>query len=100
MEIPPDAEGIFLSRKVSFPNKVLTEFSPSSNHCVQNNHGDKRLKASVKMHCVFCFQRDSPLKLCKRCMTAAYCSKKCQTLHWQRHHSTRAQLLDKGTLSR
>ena len=88
MEIPPDAEEIFLSRKVSFPNKVLAEFSPSSNHCVQNDYGDKRLKASIKMHCVFCFQRDSTLKFCKRCMTAAYCGKKCQTLHWQKHQYT------------
>ena len=84
------AEGSFLSKNVSFPNMVSTEFSSGSNHCVQNGYGDKRLEAAVKLHCVFCFQRDSPLKLklCTRCMTAAYCSKKCRKLHLQKHQYT------------
>ena len=81
-------EGWFSSKNVSFPNMVSAEFSFGSNHCVQNGYGDRRLEASVKLHCVFCFQRDSSLKLCKRCMTAAYCSKKCQILHWQKHQYT------------
>ena len=81
-------EGWFLSKNVSFPNMVSAVFSFDSNHCVQNGYGDRRFEASVKLHCVFCFQRDSPLKLCKRCMTAAYCSKKCQILHWQKHQYT------------
>ena len=81
-------EGWFLSKNVSFPNMVSAVFSFDSNHCVQNGNGDRRFEASDKLHCVFCFQRDSPLKLCKRCMTAAYCSKKCQILHWQKHQYT------------
>ena len=26
-----------------------------------------------------------PLKQCKECMVAAYCSKECQTIHWKKH---------------
>ena len=79
--------GVFSEGNVSFPNMVLAEVS--SNHCVQNDNGQKSFKpAAVMTHCVFCFRRDLKLKTCKRCMTATYCGKNCQKLHWQKHQYT------------
>ena len=79
--------GVFSEENVSFPNMVLAEVS--SNHCVQNDNGQKSFKpAAVMTHCVFCFRRDLKLKPCKRCMTATYCGKNCQKLHWQKHQYT------------
>ena len=79
--------GVFSEGNVSLPNMVLAEVS--SNHCVQNDNGQKSFKpAAVMTHCVFCFRRDLKLKPCKRCMTATYCGKNCQKLHWQKHQYT------------
>lgn len=72
---------------VSFPNNVLTEFHP--NRCFRNDQGQTNFTAAtLKQCCVYCFQRDVELKPCKRCMTATYCGRECQKLHWQKHKYT------------
>ena len=68
----------------SFSGMVMAELS--SNRCFENDHSQKLVKKdTMKAHCSFCFLHDSDTKSCKCCMTARYCSKKCQTLHWKKH---------------
>ena len=68
----------------SAPNMVSSDFK--NNQCLRNDFGLRNLQSvNSKVHCTFCFQRDVELKSCKRCMTARYCGKKCQTLHWGKH---------------
>ena len=77
----------WLNYNVSFPGMVMAELS--SNRCFQNDHAQKPVKTdTMKAHCAFCFRHDSDMKSCKGCMTAKYCSKKCQTLHWKKHKHT------------
>ena len=71
--------------EISFPNAVLSEFN-SNNQCFQNNKTQINLQAvSSVTNCTFCFRRDRELKWCSRCMTARYCGRECQRLHWRRH---------------
>ena len=71
--------------EVSFPNTVSTEFT-GANQCFQNNRSQTNLLAAVlNTNCAFCFRRDTQLKSCQRCMTARYCGKECQKLHWGKH---------------
>ena len=68
----------------SFPAMVSAEFK--SNKCFRNDYGQKNIKTANKRgNCVFCLRSDVGLKSCQRCMTARYCGKKCQNLHWARH---------------
>ena len=70
---------------VSCPNVVLAEFK-SNNQCDRNSIPKANLQStSSKTNCAFCFRREVKLKCCKSCMTARYCGKECQTLHWGRH---------------
>ena len=77
----------WLTYNISFPGMVMAELS--SNRCFENDHSQKLVKKdTMKAHCSFCFRHDSDTKSCKCCMTATYCSKKCQTLHWKKHKHT------------
>ena len=77
----------WLTYNVSFPGMVKAELR--SNRCFGNDHAQKPVKAdTMKAHCAFCFRHDSDMKSCKGCMTAKYCGKKCQTLHWKKHKHT------------
>ena len=74
-----------VDREISLPNVVQALFN-SSNQCFQNekmrNHTQN---TAAKTICAYCFRSDTVLKSCKRCMTAKYCGKECQTKHWGRH---------------
>ena len=77
----------WLTYNVSFPGMVMAELR--SNRCFGNDHAQRPVKTdSMKAHCAFCFRHDSDMKSCKGCMTAKYCGKKCQTLHWIKHKHT------------
>ena len=79
--------GLQPRRDVPIPNAVSAEFN--FNQCLRNDLGQKHFKeAALKKYCAFCFRRDVELKSCKRCMTATYCGKKCQELHWEKHKYT------------
>ena len=83
---------------VSCPNAVLAEFK-SNNQCVRNSTSKANLQAtSLKTNCAFCFRREVELKCCKRCMTARYCGKECQTLHWGRHKYICAAIAQRNTI--
>ena len=71
--------------EVSFPNTVSARFG-ETNQCFQNNRSQTNVPAeALNANCAFCFRRDTKLKSCQRCMTARYCGKECQKLHWARH---------------
>ena len=72
-----------MQNDVPLPNSVSAVFK--ANHCVGNDSGQKTFKATNLTYCVFCLRRDVELKLCKPCMTARYCGKECQKMHWQTH---------------
>ena len=77
----------WLSYNVPLPNMVMADFS--CNRCFENDHAQKIVKTdATKAHCTFCFRHDFDLKTCKGCMTAKYCDKKCQNLHWEKHKQT------------
>ena len=77
----------WLNYNVSFPGMVVAELI--SNRCFRNDHAQKPVKTdTMKAQCTFCFRHDSDMKSCKGCMTAKYCGKKCQTLHWKKHKHT------------
>ena len=77
----------WLNYNVSFPGMVMAELS--SNHCFENDRAQKPVKTeTMKAHCAFCFRHDSDMKSCTGCMTAKYCGKKCQNLHWKKHKHT------------
>ena len=79
-------EGQYLVKDVSFPNMVLTKFN--ANHCLQNDRGQTHFDTNSKSYCVFCFRNDVQLKACTGCITATYCGRKCQKLHWNKHKYT------------
>lgn len=72
-----------MQNDVPLPNSVSAVFK--ANHCVGNDSGQKTFKATDLTYCVFCLRRDAELKLCKSCMTARYCGKECQKMHWKKH---------------
>ena len=83
---------------ISCPNVVSAEFT-SDNLCVQNCISKANLQAtSSKTNCAFCFRREVDLKCCKRCMTARYCGKECQTLHWGRHKHICAAIAQRNAI--
>ena len=74
--------------EMSVPNVVKCKFI-SSNRCYQNYRNQNQLKSTESnISCAYCFRNDVPLKTCQRCMTAKYCGKGCQKLHWLRHKYT------------
>ena len=74
-----------VDREISLPNTVQALFN-FNNQCFQNeNMRNHAQKAAAKASCAYCFRSDTVLKSCKRCMTAKYCGKECQTKHWGRH---------------
>ena len=74
-----------VDREISLPDAVQALFN-SSNQCFQNEKmRHQAQKAAAKTSCAYCFRSDTVLKSCKRCMTAKYCGKECQTKHWGRH---------------
>ena len=81
---------------VSFPNSVSAEYK--SNHCLRNETGSKFESADLKTYCVFCLRRNVELKSCKRCMTARYCGKECQTMHWRKHKYICKASLEKNAI--
>ena len=77
----------WLLYNVSFPGMVMAEFS--SNRCFENDHTQRPVETdTLKAHCTFCFRHGFDMKSCKGCMTAKYCDKKCQILHWKKHKQT------------
>ena len=71
--------------EMSIPNVVKCKFI-SSNRCFQNCRNQNQSKSTESnISCAYCFRSDLPLKTCQRCMTAKYCGKGCQKLHWGRH---------------
>ena len=71
--------------EMSIPNVVKCKFI-SSNRCFQNCRNQNQSKSTESnISCAYCFRSDLPLKACQRCMTAKYCGKGCQKLHWGRH---------------
>ena len=72
-----------MATDVSLPNSVSPVFR--ENRCVGNDSGQKTLNATHLTYCAYCLRRDVQLKCCKRCMTARYCGKKCQKIHWGTH---------------
>ena len=68
---------------VSLPNSVSPVFK--ANRCIGNDSGQKTLNATDLTYCAFCLRRDADLRSCKRCMTATYCGKECQKMHWRKH---------------
>lgn len=76
--------GLSWDYDVTFPHAVSAELK--TNQCFQNGNNQTNVKrADSNTSCDFCFRRDTQLKSCQRCMTARYCGKKCQKLHWERH---------------
>jgi len=76
--------GLSWDYDITLPNAVSAELK--TNQCFQNNKNQTNVKAATSnTSCAFCFRRDTQLKSCQRCMTARYCGKKCQKLHWERH---------------
>lgn len=71
-----------MATNVSLPNSVSAVVK--ANHCVRNA-GQKTFKATDLTYCVFCLRCDVELKHCKSCMTARYCGKECQKIHWEKH---------------
>ena len=72
-----------MATDVSLPNSVPSVFN--ENHCVRNDSGQKTFEAADLTYCVLCLRRDVQLKYCTRCMTARYCGKECQKIHWETH---------------
>ena len=72
-----------MATDVSLPNSVPSVFN--ENHCVRNDSGQKTFEAADVTYCAFCLRRDVELKNCTRCMTARYCGKECQKIHWGSH---------------
>ncbi|XP_078372038.1 uncharacterized protein LOC144655630 [Oculina patagonica] len=73
-----------LEANMAFPNMVSAVFK--SNECLRNDHGQQNIEtATLKAYCGFCLRRNIALKSCKSCMTARYCGRKCQKLHWGKH---------------
>ena len=71
--------------EMSIPNVVKCKFI-SSNRCFQNCRNQNQSKSTESnISCAYCFRSNLPLKTCQRCMTAKYCGKGCQKLHWGRH---------------
>lgn len=76
--------GLSWDYDVTLPHAVSAELK--TNQCFQNGNNQTNAKAAASnTSCDFCFRRDTQLKSCQRCMTARYCGKKCQKLHWERH---------------
>lgn len=91
-------KGIATEFEFSFPNAVSADFK-SNNKCIENGKPKVELQAaSSKSNCAFCFRREVQLKCCKRCMTARYCGKECQTLHWGRHKYICAAIGQRNTI--
>ena len=87
LEALESAEGQYRVKNVSLPNVVLADFN--ANDCLRNNRGQTHFEtANIKTCCVFCFRSDVQLKACTGCMTARYCGRKCQKLHWDKHRYT------------
>ena len=92
------SKGIATEFEFSFPNAVSADFK-SNNKCIENGKPKVELQAaSSKSNCAFCFRREVQLKCCKRCMTARYCGKECQTLHWGRHKYICAAIGQRNTI--
>ena len=72
-----------VDREISLPNAVQALFN-SNNSCFQNENMRNHAQ-NAAASCAYCFRSDTVLKSCKRCMTAKYCGKECQTKHWGRH---------------
>lgn len=78
------AMGLSWDYDLTFTNAVSAELK--NNQCFQNDKNQTNVQAATSnTRCAFCFRRDIQLKSCQRCMTARYCGKKCQKLHWGRH---------------
>ena len=76
---------VVIDVEMSIPNVVKCKLI-SNNQCFQNCRNQNQLKSTESnISCAYCFRSDVPLKTCQRCMTAKYCGKGCQKLHWGRH---------------
>ena len=76
---------VVIDIEMSIPNVVKCKLI-SSNRCFQNCRNQNQSKSTESnISCAYCFRSDVPLKTCQRCMTAKYCGKGCQKLHWGRH---------------
>ena len=86
---PPEFSSFFAKSSIAMDTDLTLPSSVSAvfkaNHCVGNDFGHTTFKATDLTYCVFCLRRDIELKLCKRCMTAKYCKKECQSKHWRTH---------------
>ena len=76
---------VVIGVEMSIPNAVKCTFT-SNNRCFQNCRNQNQEKCTeTNLSCAYCFRSDVQLKTCQRCMTAKYCGKECQKLHWRRH---------------
>ena len=76
---------VVIDVEMSIPNVVKCNLT-SNNRCFQNCRNQNQVKRTeLNLSCAYCFRSDVFLKTCQRCMTAKYCGKGCQKLHWGRH---------------
>ena len=76
---------VVIDIEMSIPNVVKCNLT-SNNRCFQNCRNQNQVKRTeLNLSCAYCFRSDVSLKNCQRCMTAKYCGKGCQKLHWGRH---------------
>lgn len=96
------AAAVLTRQKEAFEVAVPGAVSPlfkSDNRCYQNGTIQINLQSkSSGTNCAFCIQRDKKLLFCKGCMTARYCGKECQKMHWSSHKYVCQAMRQKNTV--